>query len=212
MAESGARHMKLQLALDYMDLPTSLSIARQAAPYVDCIEAGTSLIKLVGMEAVRTLRRAFPQHLLLADLKTADGGRAESEMAFGAGADASTVLGLVPDPVILQCLEAAAAAGRTMYVDLLGCGPDRWSALQKLGVSRVIYHIGKDEQALAELNAETGRHLQELGFTVAVAGGVTLDRLDSVAAAEPDVIIVGSAITRAASPEQAARAFRQRMR
>ncbi len=204
--------MKLQVALDYMDLDRSLAVAAAVAPHTDWLEAGTSLVNLAGMTAVAALRTRFPDHTVVADMKTADGGRKETEMAFAAGADVSTVLGLVPDKCIVECLEAAGSAGRTVFVDLLGCNPVRWTELHRLGVTHVIYHIGKDQQGQMALKAETIWQLKEpFGFTVAVAGGVMLEQMGDLRRAGPDVVIVGSAITGASDPGAAARAFRVAM-
>jgi 3-hexulose-6-phosphate synthase len=45
-----------------------------------------------------------------------------------------------------------------------------------------------------------------------VAGGIGLDTIDAVVALEPAIIVVGSAITKAADPAEAARAIREAMR
>ena len=77
----------LQLALDFVDLERAIHIAEEAvAGGVDWIEAGTPLIKSEGLNAVRALRRHFPNHVIVADMKTMDAGRAEVEVAAKAGA------------------------------------------------------------------------------------------------------------------------------
>lgn len=187
-----------------------MEIAHAVSPHVDWLEAGTSLIKLTGTSAIRALRAEFPDHVVVADMKTADGGRKETEMAWNAGADVSTVLGLVPDKSVSECLAAARDAGRTIFVDLMGCPPERWARLHDLGATHVIYHIGTDEQAEKSLKLETVLRLKRAyGFTVAVAGGLTPERLASIKTGGPDVAIIGSAITGAPDPAAAARAFRE---
>jgi 3-hexulose-6-phosphate synthase len=204
--------VKLQVALDYMDLQRALTVARAVAPYVDWIEAGTSLIKLEGISAVRALADAFPSHTIVADMKIADGGKREVDMAYTARAEVTTVLGLMPDKAVTDCLSAAQEAGRTIFVDLLGTGPERWEQLHRLGATHVIYHIGKHEQGERTLNLKTVTRIKErFGFTVAAAGGLTVERLSSLKAGGPDVLIVGSGITGAANPVAMARAFREAM-
>ncbi|MDA8218751.1 MAG: orotidine 5'-phosphate decarboxylase [Dehalococcoidales bacterium] len=78
--------MKLQLALDLLDLDAALSVARVTAAWIDIIEAGTPVIKSVGMEALRGLHAQFPGKPLLADMKTADVGELEVAMAAEARA------------------------------------------------------------------------------------------------------------------------------
>ena len=72
----------VQVALDFVDLPRAIEIAREAvAGGVDWVEAGTPLIKAEGLDAVRELKAAFPDKLIFADLKTMDAGRIEVEYA-----------------------------------------------------------------------------------------------------------------------------------
>lgn len=201
--------MRLQLALDFVDLEEALALAAVVSPQMDWLEAGTLLVKSRGMAAVVALRERFPSHTLVADLKTADGGRRETEMAFAAGADVTTVLGLIPDRSVAECLDAAASRGRMVFVDLLGCAPGRWDELRRLGATHVIYHIGKDEQGTRSLQAQVINQLrEEMGFTVALAGGLTPERAQALASARPAVLIVGSAVTASPDPAGAAAAFR----
>jgi len=77
----------LQVALDLLDLSRALPIAREAVDGgADWIEAGTPLIKSEGMESVRRLRSEFPGRDIVADMKVADTGALEVEMAAKAGA------------------------------------------------------------------------------------------------------------------------------
>ncbi len=77
----------LQVALDFVDLPRALEVAREAvAGGVDWIEAGTPLIKAEGLNAVRALKAEFPDKVIVADMKTMDAGRTEVEYAAKAGA------------------------------------------------------------------------------------------------------------------------------
>ncbi|MFD1773805.1 orotidine 5'-phosphate decarboxylase / HUMPS family protein [Paenibacillus rhizophilus] len=50
------------------------------------------------------------------------------------------------------------------------------------------------------------------GLRFAAAGGITLESLPDLLALKPEVIIVGSAITKAPDPAQAARRFKERIR
>lgn len=52
----------LQVALDLIELDRAVQIAKEAVEGGgDWIEAGTPLIKSEGMNAVRTLKKSFPQ-------------------------------------------------------------------------------------------------------------------------------------------------------
>ena len=73
----------LQIALDFMNLDRAMEIARESVKGgVDWLEVGTPLIKSEGMNAVRTLRKAFPEHKIIADMKIMDVGGIEVEMAI----------------------------------------------------------------------------------------------------------------------------------
>ena len=81
----------LQIALDSTDLATAVDIADRVAGYVEVIEVGTILAFAEGMSAVRTMRERHPDHIIVCDMKTTDGGAILARMAFSAGADWITV-------------------------------------------------------------------------------------------------------------------------
>ena len=77
----------VQLSLDLTSIEEALHVAEIAVRAgVDWLEAGTPLILAEGLRAVRALRERFPQHPIVADLKTMDGGYLEAEMMAKAGA------------------------------------------------------------------------------------------------------------------------------
>ncbi|MDO8753765.1 MAG: orotidine 5'-phosphate decarboxylase / HUMPS family protein, partial [Anaerolineales bacterium] len=86
--------VKLQLAMDTLDGNEALKLAASVAPYADILEAGTPLIKSVGINIVRKLKSAHPEKIVLADLKSSDVGAYEANMAFTAGADIVTTQGI----------------------------------------------------------------------------------------------------------------------
>lgn len=84
----------LQIALDLINKHRALKIADEAVRGgVDWIEAGTPLIKSEGMEILRELHKKFPDKILVADMKTVDGGAVEIEMAAKSGANVVLMLG-----------------------------------------------------------------------------------------------------------------------
>jgi 3-hexulose-6-phosphate synthase/6-phospho-3-hexuloisomerase len=97
----------LQLALDFVDLQRALKNAQAGiAGGVDWLEAGTPLIKSEGLNAVRKLRKLFPQTTIVADMKIMDTGRVEVEAAAKAGANVVDVLGAASDATIQECIQA----------------------------------------------------------------------------------------------------------
>lgn len=81
----------LQIALDSLSLEKAVADAKQAENQVEIIECGTILAFAEGMKAVSTLRVLHPNHIIVCDLKTTDGGAILAKMAFEAGADWLTV-------------------------------------------------------------------------------------------------------------------------
>ena len=60
----------LQVALDFENLSRAIQAATEAvAGGADWVEAGTPLIKSEGLDAVRALKKAFPSHRVVADMK-----------------------------------------------------------------------------------------------------------------------------------------------
>lgn len=204
----------LQLALDVTDLDRALALARAAAPHVEILEAGTPLIKAVGMEAVRALRAAFPEHQVLADLKTMDAGAVETALAAEAGASLCTVLGAAPDATVQAALGEARRRGIALVADLLGVAEpeERARTLARLGVNYVQLHLGIDQQRSGDHPMGTlGSPDTWQGLPLCVAGGLTAKwvRMLIRGGYPARILVVGAAITAAADPGAAARTIRR---
>ena len=142
--------MKLQVAMDVPSLADALTLARQVADYVDILELGTPLIKNAGLAAVAAIKAAHPDKLVFADLKTADAGELEADLAFAQGADLVTVMGALDDDTIKGAVDAGHNAGKKVVADMIGVVNNRVQRIQevsKLGVDFVEIHAGLDEQA-----------------------------------------------------------------
>jgi len=207
------RDVKLQVALDFVDLPRALAVARAAVEGgADYIEAGTPLIKSEGLDAVRRLREEFPARTIVADMKTMDAGRIEAEAAAKAGANVMTVCATAAGATIRECVETGQRYGIDVAVDLLGLeAPAAFArSAGELGVAWLDVHCPIDAQMqgadplalLRQVRAATD-------LTLAVAGGIHSETAAAAAEAGADVIIVGGAITKAVDPRQAAAAIRR---
>ena len=65
----------IQLAIDLFTIDEALKLAEIGVKAgVDWLEAGTPLIVKRGVDAIGAIARAFPDHPVLADYKTMDGG------------------------------------------------------------------------------------------------------------------------------------------
>jgi len=203
---------KLQVAIDLLTTEAALELAEKVAPYVDIIELGTPLIKAEGLKVITAMKAAHPNKLVFADLKTADTGALEAEMAFNAGADLVTVMGAVDDATIIGAIEAAKKAGKKVVVDTIGVKNrvQRAKEVTAFGVEFVELHAGLDEQALPGYNVQKliseGREAQ---VPFSIAGGVNINTIKDVVAAGAAVAVAGGAIYGAEDPAAAAKALKE---
>ena len=191
----------------------AVEIAKEAiAGGADWIEIGTPLIKSEGMDAIRTMRKAFPDRTILADMKTVDTGAIEVEMAAKAGADVVIVLGSADDSTLLDALRSAHKYGVRLMADLISA-PDpvkRVIELEALGVDYVNVHIGIDQQMMGKDPIALLREIsQRVNVQLAVAGGLDANTAVQAVKAGAKIIIVGGNITHSDNVTEAARKIRQ---
>lgn len=230
--------MNIQLALDRMSIQEAIDMARWTEPYIDWIEVGTSLIKEFGMASVEAMKREFPGKVIVADVKTFDNAIYEFELCYRAGADVATVMGASPPVTVDLCIKTARTWGRQVMIDLLHTTPEEQAALARYREAVHCRHVSKDQQENGTHLTGTGAYGNAPGtgdaltgnrraapsgapgsasvspaeLRIAAAGGITLDSLPGLLAMKPEVIIVGSAITKAADPVAAARSFQDCIR
>jgi 3-hexulose-6-phosphate synthase len=203
---------KLQVAIDLLTTEDALALAAKVAPYVDIIELGTPLIKNMGSAVITAMKKAHPDKLVFADLKTADAGELEADIAFKAGADLVTVMGAAGNATIIGAVKAAKAHGKGVVVDTIGY-PDRVKRAQEvieLGVEFVELHAGLDEQWTAGYSIQILiDEAARAGVPVSIAGGVNLSNITAVIKAGAQVAVAGAAIYGAEDPAAAAKALRE---
>ncbi|WP_159237305.1 3-hexulose-6-phosphate synthase [Raoultella terrigena] len=207
--------MKLQLALDELPLAEALALAEKLREYVDIIEIGTPFVISQGMAAVQRFHQRFPEKELLSDEKIMDGGYFESKLAFDAGANYVTTLGVTDILTVKACLRAAEEAGRDVVVDMICVDdlPTRIRELEDAGVRHLAVHTGADQQAAGREPLEDLRVIKRHArySRISVAGGINSRTIADYVALKPDVVIVGSAITRAEDPLEEARLIKAAM-
>lgn len=203
---------KLQVAIDLLTTEEALALAAKVAPYVDIIELGTPLIKNMGSAVITAMKNAHPDKIVFADLKTADAGELEADIAFKAGADLVTVMGAAGNATIIGAVKAAKAHGKGVVVDTIGY-PDRVKRAQEvteLGVEFVELHAGLDEQWTAGYSIQVLiDEAARAGVPVSIAGGVNIDNVAAVIKAGAQVAVAGAAIYGAKDPAAAAKALRE---
>ena len=203
---------KLQVAIDLLTTEEALALTAKIAPYIDIIELGTPLIKNAGISVVTAMKKAHPDKLVFADLKTMDAGELEADIAFKAGADLVTILGVAADATIVGAVKSAKAHGKGIVVDTIGVTDrvKRAKEVIELGAEFVELHAGLDEQwtdgySIQVLIDEAAR----AGVPVSIAGGVNIKNISDVIKSGVIVAVAGAAIYGAEDPAAAAKALRE---
>jgi 3-hexulose-6-phosphate synthase / 6-phospho-3-hexuloisomerase len=203
----------LQVALDFENLSRALLAAREAVDGgADWVEAGTPLIKSEGLDAVRELKKAFPDHRIVADMKIMDTGAFEVEIAAKAGAGLVTVLGAADDDTIADAVRGGELYGAEVMVDLLGVADPvaRSKRAAELGAAAVCWHVGIDMQMAGKTPfAVLGDIARASPIPVAVAGGLNSETVAEAVRAGAQILIVGGAITKSAKIPEATRQIRE---
>jgi 3-hexulose-6-phosphate synthase/6-phospho-3-hexuloisomerase len=190
-----------------------MHLAALAVPEgIDIVEAGTPLIKSEGLNAIRQLRKAFPDKTILADMKTADAGRTEMECAAKAGAHMAICLGACTEPTIRDSIEAGHNYGIEVGVDVLGV-EDYVALAQKCeqwGAAFINVHLPIDEQMQGKISFDKLREIaQAVSIPVAAAGGINSETVVTAVEMGARIVIVGGAISKAADPAEATRQIRR---
>jgi 3-hexulose-6-phosphate synthase len=191
--------MKLQLALDLVNIPEALEVVKEVQEHIDVVEIGTPVVINEGLRAVKEMKDAFPNLTVLADLKIMDAGAYEVMKASEAGADIITVLGATDDSTIKGAVEEAKKHGSKVLVDMINVKDlaQRAYEVDELGVDYICVHTGYDLQAAGESPFEQLRTIKGVvkNAKTAVAGGIKLATLPEVIESQPDLVIVGGGIT-----------------
>lgn len=167
----------IQIALDQTSLSDAVAVANNVHSFVDIIEVGTILAFSEGMKAVSTLRKNHPDHILVCDMKTTDGGAILSRMAFEAGADWITVSAAAHIATIEACKKVSDELNGEIQIEIYG----NWTmkdaqAWADLGITQAIYHRSRDAELAGVgwtgADLDKMRQLSDLGIEVSITGGI----------------------------------------
>ncbi len=205
----------LQVALDVLELERAIEIGKESIEGgADWLEAGTPLIKSEGMNAIRTLRDAFPDVKIVADMKTMDTGAIEVEMAAKSGASVVSILAVADNAVIEEAIKSARKYGVEIMVDIMNLEDPvrRAKEMEEMGVDYVCVHVGIDQQMKG---MDTLSLLEKVSAAIktplAVAGGVDAEIASEVVNLGADVVIVGGNIVRSAKVKESTIKIREGM-
>jgi len=195
-----------QISVDTRDVPQGLAVAEAALKAgVTIVEIGTPLLKTEGVANVAPMfRRRFPEALLLADMKTMDGGGGEAEAVYGGGGNIVDFLALAGEATARAVCaardrfrEADPAIARLAFADILlpmqgPAGPAVAAAERMLaaGVDGVGVHLQYDARA-ADPALREARYLSDVAcavfdrvgdrMSVQAVGGLSAERAVALA-------------------------------
>lgn len=205
--------MKLQLAIDLEDIQGAINLIRKTKDSIDIFEYGTPLVINFGLEGLQKIRTEFPDITLLADLKIMDVASYEVTQAFKYGADITTILGVAEDQSIKDAIKAAHEAGKEILVDMIGVKDieNRAREVDEFGADYVGTHTGYDLQALGQNPFEEFNLIKNnvSKTKTAIAGGIKLSASEEMKKANPDLLIIGGAISTVDDPAEAAAEFKK---
>jgi 3-hexulose-6-phosphate synthase/6-phospho-3-hexuloisomerase len=194
----------VQISLDLTNLHDALEMAEIAvAAGVDWLEAGTPLLLAEGLRAVDTLHIRFPDHPIVADLKTMDGGYLEAEMMAKAGASFVVVMGRAHEATVRRVVDAAREHGIQVMGDNLAADDRVANAkwLETLGVDYIIHHIGYDERRMVKgltPMEELDEVVEAVSVPVQAVGGLTISQAIECPAHGAPLVVLGAPLVIAA--------------
>jgi 3-hexulose-6-phosphate synthase len=205
--------MKLQLALDLLDVEAVKTLLEEVIDLVDIVEIGTPLILQEGMKIVTEIKQRYPAVELLADLKIVDAGEIEAQIGFEAGADIVTVLGVAHDATIQGAINQARKWGKHIMIDLISASDvqKRAREIEALGADYICVHTAFDVQSQGQSPLEELQLVQRVCHKarIAVAGGIRPDTLPQIVTHTPDIVVVGGFITGQTDKRKAALEVKQ---
>ena len=198
--------MKLQIALDTLNIEESLDLLDEIHDEIDIVEVGTPFIIREGVKPVEIFKERYDDIEILADLKIMDAGGYESKIALDKGADIVTVMALTNKETIVSTINECHKYGKKAMIDMMNV--DNLAEMAKefveMGADYICVHTAFDVQS------STNNPVKDLELLcanidhnkAAVAGGVKLETIDLVAKEKPGIIIVGGAISNAQDRKQ----------
>jgi bifunctional enzyme Fae/Hps len=203
----------LQIALDVPDIQKTMRII-ESVPTSDRIilEAGTPLIKKYGTNVIKEMRTTTKDIFIVADLKTLDVGKVEVDIAYDQTADAVVASGLAATVTLDGFIYEAKRLGIYAMLDMMNVDDPikKLSSLKELP-EVVILHRSIDVERAGGEGSWNVKELKDAfkgkKILVAVAGGITPDKVPQALKQGADILIVGRYITQSKDIERAVREF-----
>jgi 3-hexulose-6-phosphate synthase/6-phospho-3-hexuloisomerase len=200
----------IQVSLDVTTMEEAMDLAHAAMRAgVDWLEAGTPLILAEGLRSVQTMREAFPDVPIVADLKTMDGAGLEGEMMFRAGATMTVVMGQAHDASIIEQVKMARQCGGKVMCDVMLCPdkPGRAREAEAMGADYIIVHTGFDERnmipGLSPLD-DLADVVEAVTIPVQAVGGLSIEQAIQTLEMGAEIVVFGAPLVISGSEFKAA--------
>lgn len=208
--------MELQAAIDFPEISKAISLMEEIYPYIDIVEVGTMLGLCEGFGALTEMKRRYPDLKILCDAKLVDGGYEIAGIAFDAGADIVTTLGMTNDETCRGVVRAAHERGKEAMADMIGVDDlaKRAREIGEMGFDYILVHTAHDMLGRAGAPLLAVRTVRENApcAKIGISGGITVEQMPEIVSAEPDFVVVGSALNTAGQPKAVAKELKMHMR
>lgn len=207
--------MKLQVAIDRVNLEEAVNLSKRLDGQVDLIEMGTSLVKDYGIEGIKQIRNALSESDLLIDLKTIDEGAYEFKQGFTFGGDVLTVMGASSIETIRACYKVSREYQKTMMIDLLEVNEEKIKELEEFEEAVFCLHHSIDkvnDWHVLETISTFQKSFPKLK-RLAIAGGIDLIQAKELnQQGLIEIIVVGSHITKSKNVVEEASKFMEELK
>ena len=191
------------------------------------LEAGTPLVKKFGVGIVSKIRALKKDAFIIADLKTLDVGRVEVKMAADETADAVAISGLGTAESIAKAIHETKKQGIYSILDMMNVDnfTQKLDDVIKMGQKPniVLLHRNVDLETLKAERGEDTSEMTEWGNIkeikeklgdnglIAVAGGITPQKVNQALDSGADIIIAGRYIIGSRDVRRSAQDFLEYM-
>ncbi|MBU6136593.1 orotidine 5'-phosphate decarboxylase / HUMPS family protein [Clostridium tertium] len=194
--------MKVQVAIDRVELDKAIALVEKFNGVADIIEIGTSLIKDYGLLNLKKLHLKATNSLILGDIKTNDEGTYEFTMGYNQGFDILTVMGSSSLETLQKCYDVSKEYNKKMMIDLLECSYEKIKEISRFDEAIYCLHTSVDKSNSNNIIYELREFKLKFPLikNIAIAGGINLEVIKKLKNEDINIVVIGSSITAAKDP------------